>query len=245
MFFSGRTADATAPTDIIEYEPRAKVDPRTTKDPCSHRLEESLRTLASISHDLLTPITRMRLRVDALDESTLQQKIVADLREMEHLVREGMSYVRGTLGCAEDPVKVDPMALLEGLVFDNQDMGRPVTLSTSIGGQLRTRPRALRRALGNLIDNALKYGKTAEVGSHRDTTGALCITVSDQGPGIPECELAKVLQPFYRMAASRHSDIGGAGLGLAIVDQLIRSIEGNLTLSNRDGGGLIATVVLP
>jgi signal transduction histidine kinase len=99
--------------------------------------------------------------------------------------------------------------------------------------------------LVNLVDNAIKYGGSAEVGVCRDKGNSLCITVSDRGPGIPEAELDDVMQPFYRLEASRNRDTGGAGLGLAIALQLMRSIGGNLTLANREGGGLVATVVLP
>ena len=205
---------------------------------------EHLKMLASISHDLQTPITRMRLRVERMDESKEQQKIVDDLREMEHLVRQCLSYARDTLGWAEVPVSMCPLAFLQSLVFDYQDMGRPVTLFASIKGQIMTCPRALRRVLGNLIDNAIKYAGSAEVGAQRDAAGVLSISVCDRGPGIPEGELEQVLQPFYRLAASRHSDTSGAGLGLAIAAQLIGSIGGRLVLSNRAGGGLAATIAL-
>lgn len=208
-------------------------------------LKERLHILASISHDLQTPITRMRLRAEALDEGEDSQKILDDLREMEHLVREGVAYARSVHGGAESPVRMDVAAFLESLVFDYQDMGRPVSLSCSVSGTALVRQQALRRVLGNLIDNAIKYGGTAEVSARRNTQDALCIVVSDRGPGIPDDELEQVLQPFYRLEASRNRDTGGAGLGLAIAAQLTRSIGGSLTLANREGGGLEATVSLP
>ncbi|WP_267221429.1 sensor histidine kinase [Dyella silvae] len=217
----------------------------TMQDRISDRLEEHSKILASISHDLQTPITRMRLRVEKMEASTEQQRIVDDLREMEQLVRQCLSYARGTLSGAAVRVKMCPVAFLESLASDYQDTGRPVTLFTTVSGPIMACPQALRRVLGNLIDNAIKYGGAAEISAHRDAGGALCVSVSDRGPGIPEGELERVLQPFYRAAASRNSDVGGAGLGLAIAAQLISSLDGHLMLSNRSGGGLTATITLP
>jgi signal transduction histidine kinase len=208
-------------------------------------LKERLHILASISHDLQTPITRMRLRAESIEVGVERDRILEDLREMEHLVREGVAYARSAHGGDEAPVRIDPAAFIESLVFDYQDVGQAVTLTGCIHGVAVVRPRALRRVLGNLVDNAVKYGGSAEVGVYRDERDGLCITVSDRGPGIPEDELEEVLQPFYRLEASRNRDTGGAGLGLAIATQLMRAIGGNLSLTNREGGGLVATVMLP
>ncbi|MHA6203556.1 sensor histidine kinase [Dyella soli] len=241
----GMAAVTTVPDHGVDEESGAVMafDPRQER--LSGHLTEHFKILASISHDLQTPITRMRLRVERLDDCAEQQKIVGDLREMEHLIREGVAYARGTLGGEKARVKMDPVAFLESLVFDYQDMGRTVSLVASAGGHVTTCPHALRRVLGNLIDNAIKYGGAAEIGAHRDSRGALCLTVSDRGQGIPESELKEVLKPFYRLAVARESDISGAGLGLAIAAQLISSIGGTLSLSNRSGGGLTAAITLP
>lgn len=231
----------SGPTEVAH----AAVAFNAMQDRIGRYLKERLHILASISHDLQTPITRMRLRAESLDDGVERDRILEDLKEMEHLVREGVAYARSAHGGDEAPVRMDPAAFLESLVFDYQDVGQPVTLSGSIEGIATVRPRALRRVLGNLVDNAIKYGGAAEVGVCRDERGSLCITISDRGPGIPEEELDRVLQPFYRLEASRNRDTGGAGLGLAIATQLMRSIGGNLTLANREGGGLVATVILP
>jgi signal transduction histidine kinase len=215
----------------------------TMQERISRHLKERLHILASISHDLQTPITRMRLRAEALEEGEDRQKILGDLHAMEHLVREGVAYARSAHGGAETPVRVDIGAFLESLVFDYQDIGKPVSLQETVGGTAMVRQQALRRVLGNLIDNAIKYGGSAEVSAWRDEHGVLCMSVSDHGPGIPEEELEQVLQPFYRLEASRNRDTGGAGLGLAIATQLTRAIGGTLTLANRQGGGLVATIV--
>jgi signal transduction histidine kinase len=217
----------------------------TMQERIARHIKERLHILAAISHDLQTPITRMRLRVEALDESPGQQHILDDLRELEHLVKEGVAYARSAHGGDEKPVKMDVGAFLESLVFDYQDVGRPVSMADSATITATIRPKALRRVLGNLIDNAIKYGGSAEVALHRAANDALTITVADRGPGIPEGELEQVLQPFYRLESSRNRDTGGAGLGLAIGAQLIASIGGQLRLANRDGGGLQAIITLP
>jgi len=160
-------------------------------------------------------------------------------------VKEGVAYARSAHGGSETPVKLELGAFLESLVFDYQDVGQPVTMVGRAQVTTTLRPQALRRVLSNLIDNAIKYGGSAEVELQRTADDGLAITVSDRGPGIPDDELEQVLQPFYRIESSRNRNTGGAGLGLAIGAQLIASIGGQLTLANREGGGLRATIVLP
>ncbi|WP_325470272.1 HAMP domain-containing sensor histidine kinase [Luteibacter sp.] len=229
------------PTEVA----RAAVAFNAMQDRIALYVKERLQILAAISHDLQTPITRMRLRAEALDDSTERGKLLDDLHEMEHLVREGVAYARSAHGATETPRKIDPSAFVESLVFDYQDTGKPVSLSGSIDGTAVVRPQALRRVLGNLIDNALKYAGTADVGIARTAAGTLCIDVADRGPGIPEAELVHVLEPFYRLETSRNRDTGGTGLGLAIAAQLMLSVGGRLTLANRPGGGLLARIELP
>lgn len=237
----GPRVDESGPAEVAH----AAMAFNAMQDRIGRYLKERLHILASISHDLQTPITRMRLRAESLEEGIERERILDDLSEMEHLVREGVAYARSAHGGDETPVRIDTAAFLESLVFDYQDVGQPVTLAAAAEGVATVRPRALRRVLGNLIDNAIKYGGAAEVGVCRDEQGSLCVTVSDRGPGVPEHELEQVLQPFYRLEASRNRDTGGAGLGLAIATQLMRSTGGDLRLANREGGGLVATVVLP
>ena len=229
------------PTEVA----RAAKAFNTMQDRIARHLKERLHILASISHDLQTPITRMRLRVEALDESPEQSRIKDDLRELEHLVREGVAYARSAHGGSEAPVRLDLGAFVESLVFDYQDVGRPVTMTHNVAVTTSVRAQALRRVLANLIDNAINYGGSAEVEVQRTVSGVLTVTVSDRGPGIPENELEQVLQPFYRVESSRNRDTGGTGLGLAIASQLIGSIGGRLQLANREGGGLQAVITLP
>lgn len=215
------------------------------QDRIALHLKERLQILAAISHDLQTPITRMKLRVETMDESPASGKLLADLDEMQHLVRDGVAYARSAHGGIEPAIKVDLDAFLDSLVWDYQDTGNPVSLITHAALPVTTRPRALRRVVGNLIDNAVKYAGAAEVAAAVEADGAVSITVMDRGPGIAEAELASVLEPFYRVEASRNRDTGGAGLGLAIAQQLAIAIGARLQLRGREGGGLVATITLP
>ena len=203
-------------------------------------MAERTQILAAISHDLQTPITRMSMRADMLDDGVQRDKMNRDLREMEALVKDGVAYARTLHGALEAPCRIDPDAMLDSLVGDYQDAGRAVTLRGKAGASFATRPHALRRILGNLVDNGLKYAGAVEVGVEAPAAGELVILVRDFGPGIPETELEKVFEPFYRLEASRNRDTGGTGLGLAIARQLASSLGGALELGNHPQGGLEA-----
>ncbi len=207
-------------------------------------MTERMQILAAISHDLQTPITRMRLRVDVMDDDDQGAKLRQDLHEMESLVKEGVTYARTLHGATEVPCRVDPDALLDSLVCDYVDAGQAVSLEGRLGVSLMTRPQALRRILGNLVDNALKFGGTAEITASTLPGGQTLITVLDRGPGIPAESLEAVFEPFYRLEASRNRDTGGTGLGLAIARQLAMAMDATLTLHNRPGGGLEARLTL-
>ncbi|MEO3728078.1 HAMP domain-containing sensor histidine kinase [Pseudomonas syringae] len=207
-------------------------------------LKERMQLLAAISHDLQTPITRMKLRAEFMDDSVEKDKLWNDLGEMEHLVREGVAYARSIHGSTEESRRTNLDSFLDSLVFDYQDMGKEVQLSGKSEAVIDTRPHALRRVLVNLTDNALKFAGAAELLIQRDKSG-LSIKVMDRGPGIAEEELAQVMEPFYRVENSRNRSTGGTGLGLAIAQQLAMALGGSLTLSNRDGGGLCAELKLP
>ncbi|MCE5976756.1 sensor histidine kinase [Pseudomonas sp. JR33AA] len=206
-------------------------------------LKERMQLLAAISHDLQTPITRMKLRVEVMDEGIERDKFGSDLDEMEHLVREGVAYARSMDSSTEATCRVNLDAFLDSLVFDYQDSGAQVERHGSSGTLLETRPHALRRVLVNLVDNALKFAGAAELQVSREG-GSTIIRVLDNGPGIPGDELDEVLKPFYRVEGSRNRSTGGTGLGLAIAHQLIQAMGGRLTLSNRVQGGLCAQIEL-
>jgi signal transduction histidine kinase len=214
------------------------------QDRIAHYVRERVQILAAISHDLQTPITRMRLRAETLEDAPTRDKMLEDVALMQQLVREGIAYARSAHGATEPRQRVDLDAFLDSLVYDYVDTGKAVTLSGRTGLQLDARLNALRRLIANLIDNAVKYAGAAEVQTQVEH-GGVRITVLDRGPGIPEDELANVLQPFYRLEASRNRDTGGTGLGLAIAQQLADSLGATLALANREGGGLSATVWLP
>ncbi|WP_010489044.1 ATP-binding protein [Pseudomonas sp. S9] len=207
-------------------------------------LKERMHLLAAISHDLQTPITRMKLRAEFMHDSSEREKLCNDLGEMEHLVREGVAYARSVHGATEESRRIDLDSFLDSLVFDYQDMGKSVALNGKCGVVINTRPQALRRVVVNLTDNALKFAGAAELWVGKDTHGGLSIKVMDRGPGISEQELERVMQPFYRVENSRNRSTGGTGLGLAIAQQLAMALGGQLILSNREGGGLCAELKL-
>jgi signal transduction histidine kinase len=207
-------------------------------------MTERMQILAAISHDLQTPITRMRMRADMMDDSTQRDKLNRDLREMEVLVREGVTYARTLHGSAEEARRIDLDALLDSLLGDYQDAGESLQLNGKAGRTLFTRPHALRRVLINLIDNALKFSGAVEIAVTKEQNDRVVVSILDNGPGIPEAELETVFQPFYRVEASRNRDTGGTGLGLAIARQLTSAMNSSLTLHNRVGGGLEARLVL-
>lgn len=206
-------------------------------------LKERMQLLAAISHDLQTPITRMKLRVEQMDEGLEKDKLSHDLDAMEHLVREGVAYARSMDSSTEAPCRVNLDAFLDSLVFDYQDSGAQVDKNGHAPTTLQTRPHALRRVLVNLVDNALKFAGAAQLEVKREE-GVTLIRVLDNGPGIPETELDDVLKPFYRVESSRNRSTGGTGLGLAIAQQLTQAMGGSLTLSNRSEGGLCAQIEL-
>jgi signal transduction histidine kinase len=206
-------------------------------------IDDRTQVLAAMSHDLKTPLTRLRLRTELLEDDALRQRFESDLSEMEVMVRDALAALRGLDGPAES-VPVDMMALLESLQADNADMGRPVEISGSAGAPLAGDPARLRRCLGNLVDNAVAYGQRACI-TIADEPGQLTIRIADDGPGIPEALLERVFDPFYRVEGSRSRDTGGTGLGLSIARQIARAAGGDVSLRNRPEGGLEATLVLP
>ena len=232
--------DEKGPSEVV-YAARAF---NTLQSRIATFLKERMQLLAAISHDLQTPITRMKLRVEQMDGSQEKDKLWSDLSEMQHLVREGVAYARSMDSAAEPECRIDLDAFLDSLVCDYQDSGQAVSLNGSTAAVINTRPHALRRILTNLTDNALKFGGSAEL-TVQNTASAIQLQVLDNGPGIPEAELEQVLQPFYRVESSRNRETGGTGLGLAIAQQLSQALGGKLTLHNRTEGGLCVTVELP
>ncbi|CCF00397.1 putative two-component sensor histidine kinase transcription regulator (plasmid) [Sinorhizobium fredii HH103] len=214
------------------------------RDRITQYLEERVQILAAISHDLQTPITRMKLRAEMAEDSVDRDKLIQDLDEVERLVKEGVAYARSAHGNDEKASRLDVASFIESLAYDYQDTGKAVTVGEVSDGAIVTRPHALRRILTNLIDNALKFGGGAEIEAQRHADDTLVIKVLDRGPGIPESQMEAVMKPFFRLEQSRNRDTGGTGLGLAIAQQLASAIGASLTLRNREGGGLAAEIAL-
>lgn len=207
-------------------------------------MDERVEILAAISHDLQTPITRMRLRTELMDGEAERDKFRQDLEAMQALVKEGVAYARSLHGAVEDAQRLDIDALLESMVDDYLDTGRQVALEGRAGVPVTTRPQALKRIVSNLADNALKFAEHVQLRVSK-ADGRLILSVLDDGPGIPGDQLEHVLKPFYRVEGSRNRDSGGTGLGLAIAHQLALSMGAQLSLHNRAEGGLEARLVLP
>ncbi len=209
-------------------------------------LHERMQILAAVSHDLQTPITRLRLRADLLDDAALRDRLHADLAEMQSLVEDGIAYARSPQAVREPQQRVDLRALVESIAFDYADAGMPVQMLHAVDGVCDTRPQALRRLVCNLVDNALKFAGAAELALEAGEQGQWRVRVLDRGPGIPQAELTAVLQPYVRLEDSRNRGTGGTGLGLAIASELAKALGGRLVLAPREGGeGLEARVELP
>jgi signal transduction histidine kinase len=201
---------------------------------------ERIQILAGISRRLQNPITRMRLRADFLGDSDAKEKLQGDLQEMQTLVKQGLALARGRDEIREQRCQTDLYALVDSLVCDYSDAGKPLRFAGERGVTILTHPQALRRIMINLIDNGLKFGEDVEVAIDAQRSNGITITVSDRGPGIPDEHMKSVFLPFYRIEASRNRETGGTGLGLAIAQQLASALRGTLTLANRNGGGLEA-----
>jgi signal transduction histidine kinase len=206
-------------------------------------IENRTRLLAAISHDLRTPLTLLRLRTEHVAEGEDKDKMLATIAEMNAMVGATLQYARDEL--SSEPVRrTDLTALVQSVADDMADAGFDVAMTQAPAILLDCRPAALKRAVTNLVDNAVKYGKAARI-ALRETADAVEITIDDEGPGLPEEELARVFHPFYRVEGSRSRDTGGVGLGLAIARSLVERHRGTLVLTNRETGGLRAQISLP
>ena len=198
--------------------------------------------MASLSHDLRTPLTRMRMRLETESESLVAARCIVDVREMSELIETALDVFRNA-GNDEPLRPVDVTALARSMVDDMAEIGAAVTLQGDTAIVL-ARPVALRRVLVNLLDNAIRYGAGADVGVDADGE-RVRVRIDDRGPGIAPALLEQVFQPFFRGDASRSRASGGSGLGLYIARDLLRRQGGDVTIANRPDGGLRAEIVLP
>ena len=215
--------------------------------PCKHQIrqfvDERSRFLAAISHDLKTPITRLRLRCGLLEDETLQAKFERDLKEMEDLAQGTLEFMRDEASTAPKQA-LDINDLLETIQIDGEESGSKITLQGRAHTVFYCHPISMRRLIANLVENALKYGGQADI-EIEDTNCFLKIRVADNGAGIPESQLGQVFEPFTRIEDSRSKETGGTGLGLSIAKNIAIAHGGTLTLQNRENGGLVAEITLP
>jgi signal transduction histidine kinase len=206
-------------------------------------LEEKDHMLGAIGHDLRTPLTALRVRVESVPEGADRDRMITTIEDMRQMLDDILSLAR--IGRdREPPQRVDLSALAEAAIDDFLDTGAPVEAADMPRTIVTVHPRAIRRALTNLIDNAIKYGDRAEV-SLRVENGRAILSVADHGPGIAPDRIEEMMQPFTRLEGSRSRNTGGAGLGLAIVRAIASSEAGRFTISNRAEGGLLAELSLP
>ncbi|MDU7522304.1 MAG: ATP-binding protein [Roseomonas mucosa] len=206
-------------------------------------IADRTQALAAVSHDLRTPLARLRLRAGFLDDAEVQRQIDADLDEMDAMIGSTLAYLRGDEE-QEEVRSADIAAMLQTLCGDAEDMGSSASYEGPPQARLPCRAIALKRAFANVIDNAVKYGASARVVLD-DRGRELVVHVDDAGPGVPEEQLESVFQPFYRLEESRNRGTGGSGLGLAIARQAVGRHGGAVTLQNLAGGGLRASIRLP
>ena len=203
--------------------------------------------LSAISHDLRTPITRLKLRAEWMEDDEQRRKMLADLDELEAMVSAALAFGRDVAG-SETAARLDLPALLRTVLDEASDARPGSNAVLSYDGpdtlSVSARPVALKRAVANLVGNALAYGGSARVRLAAGN-GTVAVQIDDEGPGIPPADMDRVFEPFQRLEGSRNRETGGTGLGLSITRDILRAHGGDVTLANRAGGGLRATVTLP
>ncbi|SFC73144.1 Signal transduction histidine kinase [Bosea sp. CRIB-10] len=215
----------------------------TMRERIRHLVTERMQAMAAVSHDLRTPITRLRLRSEFLEDDATRALIDADLGEMEAMIDSTLDYLRG--GTSSEPLRpVDLASVIETIVDEHVDQGHFVLLVGLNSAPVSGRLLSLKRAASNIIGNAVKYGQEAKV-SITDAGDSYAVVVEDEGPGIAEADRERVFHPFVRLEESRGRQTGGSGLGLTIALAIVRSHDGSIALENRAEGGLRVTVSLP
>jgi signal transduction histidine kinase len=206
-------------------------------------VEDRDQLVAAVSHDLRTPVTRLRLRAEYVDDGEQKRRMLGDLDEIETMTRSVLAFARNT---AEPEARemLDLVSLVDSLCIDTP--GARLQLAPGLPARIAYcgQPVALRRCIANLVDNAVKYGKQANV-SLALSAEAVRIRIEDDGPGVPPKDMEKVFRPFVRLEPSRNRETGGTGLGLTIARAVARSHGGEVVLANRPAGGLMAEIILP
>lgn len=206
-------------------------------------ISERARALAALSHDLRTPLTRLRLRTELVDNDELRNQLAADIDTMGAMIESTLEYLRSLQ--ENEPLRlIDINGLAQSLADDMSLLGKAIRIEGAAEAPYQGRLTALRRALQNLLDNARKYADDTAI-VIGDNPQSLKITIEDNGPGLPDAELDRVGQPFYRPDAARGNAAGGVGLGLSIVRDVVHLHGGTMTVANRPAGGLAVTLTLP
>ncbi len=240
----GQDLDAPPLSEVGSTEMRTAAQAfNRMRDKIRRLIDERSRALAAVSHDLRTPLTRLRLRSELIDDERLRNQMSDDIDAMAQMIDATLDYLRG-LRENEAVRPIDINALLGSLAEDSAALGRHIHVEGKALASYPGRLSALRRAIQNLIDNAFKYGRSPRI-RIEDAPHTLRLIVEDDGPGIPPEALARVTEPYYRPDAARASDTGGVGLGLSIVNDVALLHGGELRLANRPQGGLEATLALP
>lgn len=206
-------------------------------------ITDRTQTLAAISHDIRTPLTRLRLRLESLDDDQFKTGANADLSDMEGMIDATLAFLGGE-GSDEPTQTFDLVTVLDTITSDLTDIDAIATLSGVRSVVVRGRRLALKRSFTNVLQNAVRYGGLART-SVSTQNGQVVVVVEDDGPGIPPSELERVFSPFYRLEASRSFDTGGHGLGLTVAQTIVRAHGGEITLQNRSPRGLSVTITLP
>ncbi len=208
----------------------------------SRTLESQRHLLSAVGHDLRTPITAMRINLEFVDDDDLREGLMRNLEELQVLTEQVLSAAKGAGG--EKPRQVDLSALVESLCTDLDELGEPVSWASHAPAPISCRPNEIKRAVRNLVENAVAYGHKADV-RISDTSDGYEVLVEDDGPGIPENDRQRVFEPFVRLEGSRNEATGGTGLGLTLVKAIAEGHGGAVQLENRPGGGLRARMHLP
>lgn len=206
----------------------------------TRHIADRTRVLAALGHDLRSPLTALRVHAEIVDEEDVWTSMISSIEEMQQMVDQTLAFARG-MATSEETQTVEIGAFLEKL---QQDMAGGYHLRDIPEIKVRLRPNAIRRALRNLIENAERYGDGAVI-AVRAGTESLSIEILDDGLGIPEEEVERVFEPFFRLEKSRSRNTGGTGLGLSIARTIARAHGGDVTLENRPEGGLKAVLILP
>lgn len=231
--------DETGPAEVR----RAARAFNTMRERIQRLVSERMQALAAVSHDLRTPITRLRLRSELMEDEATRDLVDADLAEMEGMIDSTLEFLRG--GVSSEAIRlIDIVSVVETIIDDHADQGHLVNLGGVSQGRMLGRLLALKRAFWNVIGNAVKYGGQAMVVIAETPTG-LAISIEDDGPGIPEGDMERVFQPFVRLEESRGRETGGSGLGLTIARAVVVAHGGEIALANRPEGGLRVTITLP